>query len=115
MLILLFNRPNGIKLDANSNIDQMFDDIRQRKPMYGDAFPKEFCSFIFFGKGIKCINASAAASVWTLTGARGVSRKKTGRDLQRQNGRVLSKRKREEADAKHRDKSENNHEKKARK
>ena len=102
---MLFHRPNGITLEANTNVDEMFKHICERKPLYGEVFPKEFMSFIFFGKGCKTVSACAKASVWTLTTARGVSRKKSGRHEQREYGRVASKRRREEADAEHRAKN----------
>ena len=51
---------------------------------------------------MKCSDASASPSVWTLTSARSVSRKHAGRLSQRDNAREAHKRLREEANAKHR-------------
>jgi hypothetical protein len=52
--------------------------------------------------GIKIFDADKEAQIWTLTSARGVSRRSAGRNTQRENGREVHKRLREEADARHR-------------
>ena len=52
--------------------------------------------------GVKCEDDVAKASIWTLQAARGVSRKRTSRALQKDICREDQKRMRSEADAKHR-------------
>ena len=63
---------------------------------------------MFFGKGCKLTGMRSEPSIWTLQKARGVSRKKTGRNQQRDNDRVSAKRRRDEADADHRANRNNN-------
>ena len=61
-LIMIHHRPDGIVLEANADIDAMFANICERKPLFGEAFPKEFLSFMFFGKG--CILTNAVVMVF---------------------------------------------------
>ena len=63
-------------------------------------------TFFFVHVGIKVDDKDSSASIWMLTTARSVSRAGTGRTNQRTTARDVHKRLRDEADAKHRNRNQ---------
>ena len=80
-----------------SDVDQLLGDIVEVKPFWGSAQPKAWFTFMWFGLGIKCRDQHAEPRAWTVTSARGLSRKGTGRTSQRD--KTISARERLRADA----------------
>lgn len=51
VLVMIFHKKDGEQVSANSDIEAMFNQIVLRRPLWGVAEPKEWLSFMLFGKG----------------------------------------------------------------
>ena len=72
-----------------TDVEEEFERILQEKPSWGLSQPREWRSFMLFGKGRKCQHVDAEPSAWTLYSARSSNRGKTGRLKQRKNTKTF--------------------------
>ena len=66
-----------------TDIEGEYNRILEDQPFWGSGKPREWFTFVAFGKAVKVKNPAAEASIWTVRSASSCSRKDAGRQTQR--------------------------------
>lgn len=82
-----------------ADVESEYRKIVDEKPFWGMSQPREWLSFMTFGKGQKCNDPDAESCVWATTNARAMKRDGHGRKRQRESCRVFRQELREKVNA----------------